>query len=322
MALITDDEWLRRKNARDQNKHLKSMLLQVEAGLGDFGLFSRVINHSAALHPQKMLAISAAQRHGWISWDEVTASQVEPHFSDFGLESESYEYPFVLGYGQLEKHMEVHPKLSGLASLIAIAGCWAVGFGYFRHWKNEEIFPSLVLGGLSVVGVFIFGLFASVFFYMIWGALHPTAQLDKRYKAAKTRFALIQQVRDIISKANTAASFYNATGREFEMLVATVFRKWGYEAREVGGANDGGVDLVVARGSERGVVQCKAHAKPVGPAVVRELFGALQHSNANHAYLATLYGVTASASDWIIGKPITVLTTEDLLRPEFTSNHR
>jgi len=64
---------------------------------------------------------------------------------------------------------------------------------------------------------------------------------------------------------------------EFEQLVAELFRRQGYAVTEnlLGGA-DGGVDLVLMKGNEHALVQCKNwRAQPVGASVVRELKGVM-----------------------------------------------
>lgn len=64
---------------------------------------------------------------------------------------------------------------------------------------------------------------------------------------------------------------------EFEQLVAELFRRQGYAVAEnlIGGP-DGGVDLVLRKGDERALVQCKHwRAQPVGASVVRELKGVM-----------------------------------------------
>ena len=46
--------------------------------------------------------------------------------------------------------------------------------------------------------------------------------------------------------------------QDFELLVGEAFRLQGYEVTELGGAGpDGGVDLVLRKGKEKFLVQCK-----------------------------------------------------------------
>lgn len=64
---------------------------------------------------------------------------------------------------------------------------------------------------------------------------------------------------------------------EFEQLVAELFRRQGYAITEnlIGGP-DGGVDLVLRKGSERTLVQCKHwRTQRVGASVVRALKGVM-----------------------------------------------
>ena len=64
---------------------------------------------------------------------------------------------------------------------------------------------------------------------------------------------------------------------EFEQLVAELFRRQGYAVTEnLTGGPDGGVDLVLRKGSERTLVQCKHwRTQRVGASVVRELKGVM-----------------------------------------------
>ena len=78
-----------------------------------------------------------------------------------------------------------------------------------------------------------------------------------------------------VSKAPEALD--GMSWQDFELLVGEAFRLQGYEVTELGGAGpDGGVDLVLRRGREKFLVQCKQwKAFKVGVAVVRELYGAM-----------------------------------------------
>jgi len=105
------------------------------------------------------------------------------------------------------------------------------------------------------------------------------------------------------------------SGRQFEHEFAKVLVRLGYEVRLVGGRDDGGVDLVASRRSREIVVQCKAWpSRKVGPAVLRELYGALIHSGASSAILATTGELSDRAHEFRRGKPIQVWTIGDLIR--------
>lgn len=76
---------------------------------------------------------------------------------------------------------------------------------------------------------------------------------------------------------NEAAGAGVLSWSEFEQLVAELFRRQGYAVTEnLIGGSDGGVDLVLRRGSERALVQCKHwRTQRVGASVVRELKGVM-----------------------------------------------
>lgn len=73
------------------------------------------------------------------------------------------------------------------------------------------------------------------------------------------------------------------------MYQLLAFRLRGYAATEIGGGGaDGGVDLVLARGGEKFVVQCKQwKAFKVGVDVIRGLYGVMATKGAPGGYLVT-----------------------------------
>jgi hypothetical protein len=76
-------------------------------------------------------------------------------------------------------------------------------------------------------------------------------------------------------RGGSIADIANLSWQEFEALVGERFRHRGFQVTPRGGAGpDGGVDLALARGHERFLVQCKQwRAQQVGVSVVRELYG-------------------------------------------------
>ena len=67
------------------------------------------------------------------------------------------------------------------------------------------------------------------------------------------------------------------TWQQFELVIGEWFRTQGYNVKEYGGAGpDGGIDLVLSKGNETFLVQCKQwRAIKVGVTVVRELYGVM-----------------------------------------------
>lgn len=106
----------------------------------------------------------------------------------------------------------------------------------------------------------------------------------------------------------------NLTWNEFEHLVGEIFRNKGYTIEEIGGhGGDDGIDLILYRDGKKTIVQCKHwQNKKVGVKVVRELFGIMQHVNADRGIMMCIGDYTEEAHDWIQNKPIELITGKTL----------
>jgi restriction system protein len=107
--------------------------------------------------------------------------------------------------------------------------------------------------------------------------------------------------------------------REFEMLVGEGFRLKGYQVAETGGGGaDGGVDLVLTKGGEKLLVQCKQwRAFKVGVDVVRELYGVMAARGATGGFVVTSGRFTEDARTFAGGRNVTLLDgpqLHDLIR--------
>lgn len=106
----------------------------------------------------------------------------------------------------------------------------------------------------------------------------------------------------------------NMDWHEFEMLVGEVFRRKGYSVAETGGNGpDGGVDLVLKRGSETFLVQCKHwRANRVGVSIVRELYGVMSAKGAAGGFVVTSGEYTQDAIDFAKGRNIELIAGDRL----------
>ena len=112
-------------------------------------------------------------------------------------------------------------------------------------------------------------------------------------------------------------SIIDLSWKEFEDLMAEPFRRQGYAVEEMlGGGPDGGIDLVLRRGGEKILVQCKRwRNKPVPVAVVRETYGLLMADlAAKSAKLVTTSGFTPDAIAFARGKAIELIGQDALLK--------
>lgn len=102
--------------------------------------------------------------------------------------------------------------------------------------------------------------------------------------------------------------------REFEQLVGAGFRVRGYTVNDMGGQGpDGGVDLILSKGAERYLVQCKQwRATKVGVAVVRELYGVMAAEGAAGGFVVTSGSFTDDAKAFASGRNIKLLAGPEL----------
>ena len=118
----------------------------------------------------------------------------------------------------------------------------------------------------------------------------------------KQRQALVSDM----AQARNADALDGMSWREFELLVGEAYRLQGYRVAEIGGGGpDGGVDLVLAKGSEKFFVQCKQwKAYKVGVTTVRELYGVMAAKGATGGFIVTLGRFTSDAKDFAQGRNI------------------
>jgi restriction system protein len=97
--------------------------------------------------------------------------------------------------------------------------------------------------------------------------------------------------------------------QDFELLVGEGFRQQGYQVIENGGGGaDGGVDLVLRKGGDRFLVQCKQwKAFTVGVTVVRELYGVMAANGAAGGFVVTSGRFTDDAKAFASGRNITLM---------------
>ncbi len=92
--------------------------------------------------------------------------------------------------------------------------------------------------------------------------------------------------------------------QEFELLVGEAFRLQGYQVTETGGGGgaDGGIDLVLRKGGEKYLVQCKQWKSfSVGVTVVRELYGVMAAKGAAGGFVVTSGRFTDEAKAFASG---------------------
>lgn len=100
------------------------------------------------------------------------------------------------------------------------------------------------------------------------------------------------------------------------MLVGEAFRRRGFRVDETGGAGpDGGVDLVLKKGAETFLVQCKQwRALKVGVDVVRQLYGVMAARGAAGGFVVTSGRFTDEARRFAEGRNLRLVDGEALMK--------
>lgn len=142
-------------------------------------------------------------------------------------------------------------------------------------------------------------------FVCLCGALMSALQRSRR-----------RSLHEHASVATAASALDGMSWREFEMLVGEAFRRRGFSVTELGGDGpDGGIDLVLRKGNEKFLVQCKQwKAYKVGVDVVRELYGLMAAHGAAGGFVVTSGSFTADAQAFAEGRNVQLMDGLQLLR--------
>lgn len=118
-----------------------------------------------------------------------------------------------------------------------------------------------------------------------------------------------------VAESDSPAALNEMTWREFEGLIQEAFRLRGYSVRRVGGDGpDGGVDLILDRGAEKVLVQCKQwRAMRVGVSVVRELYGVMAAQGAAAGIVVTSGSFTPDAVEFASGRSVRLIAGPELM---------
>lgn len=117
-----------------------------------------------------------------------------------------------------------------------------------------------------------------------------------------------------LEKQRDLTSLKALSWREFELLMAEVFRREGFAVAETQSGPDGGVDLVLTLGGQTRFVQCKQwRTQKVGVAKVRELWGVVAAREAKGGVFVTSGHYTQEASLFAEGLDLRLIDGPRLL---------
>jgi restriction system protein len=118
-----------------------------------------------------------------------------------------------------------------------------------------------------------------------------------------------QHLFETVVQAPGAEALNSMSWQEFELFVGEAFRLQGYQVTEQGGAAaDGGVDLLLRKGTETFLVQCKQwKAFKVGVDKVRELYGVMAAQGAAGGFMVTSGAFTPDAISFASGRNVQLI---------------
>lgn len=204
--------------------------------------------------------------------------------------------------------------LDDLFELTALCPWW-VGIGLavvsyvLLHWYAtipiEPVSQPAQTGGVSSV---IYKGLATGLQYIL-PMIFVSAAIVSAIKRA-TRKKLIAGAWD----GKSAGVLQDMTWQEFEMLVAEAFRLEGYAVAErAQGGADGGVDVVLRKGSEKYLVQCKQwRAMKVSVVTLRELYGVMAAEGAAGGFVVTSGHFTEDALEFARGRNLRLIDGDKL----------
>lgn len=112
-----------------------------------------------------------------------------------------------------------------------------------------------------------------------------------------------------VAQSKSADALHRMSWQDFEELVGESFRLQGYAVTETGGGGaDGGVDLILRKGSEKFLVQCKQwRAFSVGVQPVRELYGLMAATGATGGFVVSSGRFTEDAMAFAEGRNVALI---------------
>jgi len=216
----------------------------------------------------------------------------------------------------MARHKKSSPP-EDLVDLVALMPWWAgcvlalVSYLWLHGVATKDVVASITPGQLgAVVTQTIWKSLATAGQYLL-----PLLCLVGAAMSAYGRSKRKGLVANVVSSPS-ANALNNMSWQEFELLVGEGFRQQGYQVIENGGGGaDGGVDLVLRKGGDKFLVQCKQwKAFTVGVTVVRELYGVMAANGAAGGFVVTSGRFTDDAKAFASGRNITLMDGAALLK--------
>lgn len=209
----------------------------------------------------------------------------------------------------LDDLLNIAMKIPLWANLI-IAGS---SFAFLRFYGGAEL-PMLTVTPGSELGAAIAQQILRLFAYIGQYVIPPVFLLGGIFGWIQ-RKVKARKFSSIASAVEPGVAIRKLTWEQFETMVGEAFRKQGFTVQETDKGPDGGVDLVLRKGREMFLVQCKQwRASKVGVQVVRELYGVMSARGATGGFVVTSGAFTSDAWKFAKGTNLQLIDGKRLLQ--------
>ena len=241
----------------------------------------------------------------------------KPELKDFNLSKSDFEK--LENQKQLyekNKNLYIENKRNNSKKALAIVIIFSLLIAIFTVGSTEDdIVPAMML---------VYGGTASFFIYLFFVKYEISNKknneiyyqcvnqsLENRIRAYNNAICEYEREKEKISRQ----FWIDLSGYAFEKEVAKLYERLGYTTQVTQKSGDGGVDIILKKDNEKIAIQCKHHAKPVGPAPVRELMGVVASHDYDRGIFVSLNGFTSTVYKELESSYITIdlLSLEDIL---------
>jgi restriction endonuclease Mrr len=100
--------------------------------------------------------------------------------------------------------------------------------------------------------------------------------------------------------ASSLQGLLNLDSKQFEDIVALMFRRMGYDASQTAYTGDGGKDVIMRKDGKLIFVECKRYVStPVGRPDIQKFHSAIITEKAHFGYFVTTSSFTSEAEDYV-----------------------
>lgn len=117
----------------------------------------------------------------------------------------------------------------------------------------------------------------------------------------------------LIKNESEMDDWISCSDREFEMKTARWYELCGYEVELTPKSNDGGIDVIARKGTEKIYIQCKQYKNSRVPvSVARELFGVMAADHVQQGAIVCVMGGDKGTIEFAEKNHIDIVTVEDI----------